>query len=125
MCPGHTGRCASLATGASCLLKLDPRPKPLGPRHSSLQAIGCTVKKQLHSSLIPHTCMRAKSLQSCPTPWDLKDCSLPSSSVHGILQARVLKQGFPGVPEVKNPPAHAGDSCSIPDPGRSHMPRSN
>ena len=26
---------------------------------------------------------------------------------------------------VKNPPANAGDTGSIPGPGRSHMPRSN
>ena len=29
--------------------------------------------------------------QSCPTPSDPMDCSLPGSSVHGILQARVLE----------------------------------
>jgi len=29
--------------------------------------------------------------QSCPTPSDPKDCSLPGSSVHGICQARVLE----------------------------------
>ena len=28
--------------------------------------------------------------QSCPTPHDPTDCSLPGSSVHGIFQARVL-----------------------------------
>ena len=33
----------------------------------------------------------AKSLQLCPTLWDPKDCSLPGSSVHGILQARELE----------------------------------
>ena len=33
----------------------------------------------------------AKSLQSCPTLCDPMDCSLPSSSVHGILQARLLE----------------------------------
>ena len=33
----------------------------------------------------------AKSRQSCPTLRDPKDCSLPGSSVHGILQARVLE----------------------------------
>ena len=27
----------------------------------------------------------------CPNLWDLIDCSLPSSSVHGILQARILE----------------------------------
>ena len=35
----------------------------------------------------------AKSLQSCPTLSDPKDCSLPGSSVHGIFQARVLEWG--------------------------------
>ena len=32
-----------------------------------------------------------KSLQSCPTLCKPKDCSPPSSSVHGILQARTLE----------------------------------
>ena len=31
--------------------------------------------------------------QSCPTPSDPMDCSLPGSSVHGIFQARVLERG--------------------------------
>ena len=31
--------------------------------------------------------------QSCPTPSDLIDCSLPGSSIHGIFQARVLEWG--------------------------------
>ena len=29
--------------------------------------------------------------QSCPTPSDPMDCSLPGSSVHGVFQARVLE----------------------------------
>ena len=29
--------------------------------------------------------------QSCPTPSDPMDCSLPAPSVHGIFQARVLE----------------------------------
>ena len=29
--------------------------------------------------------------QSCPTLCDPMDCSLPGSSVHGILQARILE----------------------------------
>ena len=40
-------------------------------------------------------CMKVKSesevAQSCSTPSDPMDCSLPGSSVHGILQARVLE----------------------------------
>ena len=31
--------------------------------------------------------------QSCPTPSDPMDCSLPGVSVHGIFQARVLEWG--------------------------------
>ena len=31
--------------------------------------------------------------QSCLTPSNPMDCSLPGSSVHGILQARVLEWG--------------------------------
>ena len=42
-------------------------------------------------------CMKMKSesevAQSCPTPSDPMDCSLPGSSVHGIFQARVLEWG--------------------------------
>ena len=36
-------------------------------------------------------CMRAKLLQSCPTLYDPMDHSLPGSSAHGILQARILE----------------------------------
>ena len=32
---------------------------------------------------------------------------------------------FPGGPVVKNPPAAAGDTSSIPGPGRFHMPQGN
>ena len=35
----------------------------------------------------------AKSLQSCPILRDPMDCSLPCSSAHGILQARILEWG--------------------------------
>ena len=31
--------------------------------------------------------------QSCLTLWDPTNCSLPRSSVHGILQARILEWG--------------------------------
>ena len=36
--------------------------------------------------------LHAKLLQLCPTLCDAMDCSPPSSSVHGILQARILEQ---------------------------------
>ena len=37
--------------------------------------------------------MLAKSLQSCPTLCNPMDCSPPGSSVHGILQERILEWG--------------------------------
>ena len=36
-------------------------------------------------------CVHAKSLQSCPTLCHPMDCNPPGSSVHGILQARILE----------------------------------
>ena len=36
-----------------------------------------------------------------------------------------LRVGFPGGTVVKNLPANAGDTGSIPGPGGSHMPRSS
>ena len=41
--------------------------------------------------LINYVYMCAKSLQLCPTLCDPMDCSPPGSSVHGILQARLLQ----------------------------------
>ena len=38
-----------------------------------------------------NVCMRAKLLPSCPTLFDPMDRSPPGSSVHGILQARILE----------------------------------
>ena len=49
--------------------------------------------------------MRAKSLQSCPTLCDPMDCSPPGSSVHGILQARILE--WVTMPSSKGP-SHPG-----------------
>ena len=42
-------------------------------------------------SEIAGSCMPAKSLQSCLTLGNPMDCSPPGSSVHGILQARILE----------------------------------
>ena len=38
-----------------------------------------------------HACVLAKLLQSCPTLCDPMDCSLPDSSIHEILQMRILE----------------------------------
>ena len=50
-------------------------------------------------------CVKVLVAQSCPTPCDPMDCSLPGSSVLGILQARTL------------------DGLPFPPPGESSWPR--
>ena len=35
--------------------------------------------------------LKVKVAQACPTLWDPMDFNLPGSSVHGILQARILE----------------------------------
>ena len=53
---------------------------------------GCECLKchwMIHFNTV--ACVHAKSLQSCPTLCDPVACSPPGSSVHGILQARILE----------------------------------
>ena len=55
----------------------------------SMSSQGCAAFWEAHHL---HTvCMHAKSLQSCPTLCDPVYRSWPGSSVHGILQARILE----------------------------------
>ena len=91
--------------------------------HSPLSACCCKVALVVSNSVRPHRqqptrlphpwgspgkntgvgchlllqCMKVKResevAQSCPTPSDSMDCSLPGSSAHGIFQARVLEWG--------------------------------
>ena len=42
-----------------------------------------------------------------------------------ICQLKKQEEGFPFGSVVKNPPANAEDTDSIPGPGRSYMPQSN
>ena len=48
-------------------------------------------------------CVCANSLQSCLTLCNPIDCSPPSSSVHGIFQARMLELPFPSPEDLPNP----------------------
>ena len=45
--------------------------------------------------------------------------------IETIGTQKLQLRGFPGGTVDKNRPAYAGDTGSIPGPGRSHMPRSN
>ena len=57
-----------------------------------IQLLWRTVWRFLRKLVINyHLCMCVYSLQSCLTLCDPKDCRPPGSSVHGILQARILE----------------------------------
>ena len=75
------------------------QPKPLPSTARVLNFILCAVSSdsQERESVIT---------QSCPTLCDPVDCSPPGSSVHEILQARILEYGLP----FSSPGA-------LPDPG--------
>ena len=45
----------------------------------------------LEKTVCMHACMHATLRQSCLTLCNPMDCSPPGSSVHGILQARILE----------------------------------
>ena len=51
----------------------------------------CAVPLKLTQHCKSTVCVCAKSLQSCLTLYDPVDCCPPGSSVHGILQARILE----------------------------------
>ena len=53
--------------------------------------------------LLPSLLFKVFFSQSCPTLCNPMDCSLPDSSVHGILQARILKWVFPFPGDLPNP----------------------
>ena len=71
-------------------VQTNPDPWWLGRRSSSY----CPSQQTLIiliQSYVGFLCMRYKSLQLCLTLCDPMDCSPPGSSVHGILQARILE----------------------------------
>ena len=56
---------------------------------SDLPATYCSFL--LEWSLGWHYVVLSEVAQLCPTLWDPVDCSPPDSSIHGILQARILE----------------------------------
>ena len=61
-----------------------------GWKISKIRGVWGPDTELLHPGFL-FVCVHAKSLQSCPTLCDPMDCSLPGSSSHGILQARILE----------------------------------
>jgi len=53
------------------------------------------------------------SIQSCPTLCDPTDCSPPGSSVHGILQARILEWVAISFSRASSRPRDAGEETDL------------
>ena len=74
----------------------------------------------------PIVASESEVTQSCPTLCDPVDCSPPGSSIHGILQARILEWlPFPSPGDLPNPgieprsPALQADALPSDPPGKS------
>ena len=66
-----------------------------------------------HTHTYIYTGLCAPLLQLCLTLWDPMDCSPPGSSVHGILQARILEWvTMPFSRESPQPTDQTGISCA-------------
>ena len=50
-----------------------------------------THNEDIYTYICVYACVCAKSLQLCPILCDPTNCSLSGSSVHGILQLRMLE----------------------------------
>ena len=59
--------------------------------HQAPPSLGFSRQEHCSGLPIPSPMHESEVAQSCPTLSDPMDCSLPGSSVHGILQARVLE----------------------------------
>ena len=63
--------------------------------HQAPPSLGFSRQEHWSGLPFPSPFVKVKSeseiIQSCPTPSDPMDCSLPASFVHGIFQARVLE----------------------------------
>ena len=73
---------------------------------------------------------KVKVSQTCPTLCNPMDCSLPGSSAHGILQARILEWvAYPFSRDLPNPgieprsPALQVDSLPAELPGKPNLPQ--
>ena len=83
---------------------------PKTEAHQAPLSLG--LSRQEHWSGLPFPSPRQESesesevAQSCPTLHDPMDCSLPGSSIHGILQARVLEWGAIALPTTQLHSSH-------------------
>ena len=68
--------------------------------------------------------VKVKVAQPCSSLCDPMDCSLPRSSVHGILQSRILEwELFPSPGDLPNPGSELGSPALQRDSLPAELPR--
>ena len=96
--PELTKRCLLLLLLLlSCFSRVQLCATPETAANQAPPSLGFSRQEHWSGLPFPSPMMEVKSesevAQSCLTPSDPVDCSLPGSSVHGIFQAKVLKWG--------------------------------
>ena len=66
---------------------------PQTEAHQAPLSLGFCRQEHWSGLPFPSPMHESEVAQLCPTPSDPMDCSLPGSSIHEILQARVLEWG--------------------------------
>ena len=110
---GKTRVCVSqeVSTGST-------EPSPWVSKEGNYKYPGVINPQHLASCpLVSSELWTSSTLQNSTRYWCPHNLSPP-----WLKRRRKDGQGFPGGSVVKNPPANAGDTGSIPDPGRSHEP---
>ena len=87
----------------------------LSSSHKRIQNRGCGWILMDHPYSLNHLDKHAKILPSGPTLWDPLNCSPPDSSIHGILQARIMEwvaiSSSRGSPQPRGPTGISCISC--------------
>ena len=81
------------AVTSFCILLSTDKQKLVKPAPPFQKLCLCPHPPKTFASLVHFVCLESESevTQSCPTLCNPVDCSPPGSSVHGILQARILE----------------------------------
>ena len=113
--------------GAGSLLRLSSVYWPGLESSEGLNGAGGPAARLCHMrAWRVSACWQEASFLPCgPSSWDCLNIFTAWQSPFLRTWFKRQVRDFPGGAVVRNPPASAGDTGSIPGPGRSHMPPSN
>ena len=102
----------------SCFSRVRLCATPQTAAHQALPSLGFSSQEHWSGLPFPSPMHESEVAQSCPTLSNPMDCSPPVSSIHEILQARVLAWASISTrPHSKESTSKAGDAGDIRDSG--------